>query len=228
MYSVLRKLNSILMPSSAHTFSAEKKPTRYDTLRDVFEHQTARKQNILEIGTYNGNTAVALITIAKRYEPPEAIHYYGFDLFEHLDEETLRREHSKKPSRTMDAVRAFIIGETGISQKQVHLYQGFTHKTLWENLPGLPKMDFIFIDGGHSFETVENDWRACKELMSEDTVVVFDDYYQFEYGPRIVIDNLDTVLYDIEFLQPQEVFQDRFGISPEGVIRINMVEVRLK
>ena len=64
--------------------------------------------------------------------------------------------------------------------------------------------------------------------MTEDTIVVFDDYYQFKWGPRIVIDGLDGAIYDVEILEPQEVFEDRFNISPDGVLKINMVRIKLK
>ena len=226
--SLLRKVLEIVIHPTGASRIASKQPNRYDTLHRVFENDTKCKRNILEVGTYNGNTAIALINIARRYESIETIHYYGFDLFEDLDNITLSRETSKKPTRTREQVKDFIVSKTGIVPEHVHLHKGFTQTTLWSSLRNLPKMDFIFIDGGHSFETVDNDWRACSELIAPGTVVVFDDYYHFEHGPRLVVDRLDKAIYAIEILEPQDVFQDRFGISKDGVLKINMVNVKLK
>jgi hypothetical protein len=40
----------------------------------------------------------------------------------------------------------------------------------------LPKMDLVFIDGGHSTETVATDWENVKDLLHEKSIVFFDDY----------------------------------------------------
>ncbi|KKK89601.1 hypothetical protein LCGC14_2731450, partial [marine sediment metagenome] len=57
---------------------------------------------------------------------------------------------------------------------EVKLFKGFSKDTL----PIFAKMnirpDFVYIDGGHSFETVENDWNWVKQLT--DGIVIFDDY----------------------------------------------------
>ncbi len=203
-------------------------PSRYDVLDRVFEEEAVNKRQIMEIGTYMGSTAARLLRIALRYEPGEAVHYYGFDLFEDLDEKTLRREASKRPKRTMEEIRSLLVAETALPPKNIHLYRGFTRDTLWATLPGLPLMGFIFIDGGHSTETARNDWEACQRLMDRRTVVVLDDYYHFSYGPRVVVDGLDRAMYEVQTLEPEEVFPDRFGISPDGMLRIRMVKMRLR
>ena len=51
-------------------------------------------------------------------------------------------------------------------------------KTLPEVSKNLPQMDFIYIDGGHSLETIKNDWDYTKNLMHKGTIVLFDDYWQ--------------------------------------------------
>ncbi|MFQ5891110.1 MAG: hypothetical protein ACE5JR_13875, partial [Gemmatimonadota bacterium] len=65
-------------------------------------------------------------------------------------------------------------------------------------------------------------------VMDRQTIVVFDDYYHFDYGPRVVVDRLDRATYEVQTLEPEEVFPDRFGISPDGVLKIHMVKVRLR
>ncbi|MFQ5890947.1 MAG: class I SAM-dependent methyltransferase, partial [Gemmatimonadota bacterium] len=156
-------------------------PSRYDSLACVFEGEAVNKRRIMEIGTYTGSTAGRLLRIALRYEPRPAVHYYGFDLFEELEGETLAREASKRSGRTMEEVRAFLMAEIGLPADNIQLYRGLTRDTLWAALPSLPPMGFIFIDGGHSTDTVANDWEVCRRVMDRQTIVVFDDYYHFDY-----------------------------------------------
>ena len=40
----------------------------------------------------------------------------------------------------------------------------------------MPKMDVIFIDGGHSEKVVGEDWEWCRKLMHWGTRCFFDDY----------------------------------------------------
>ena len=41
---------------------------------------------------------------------------------------------------------------------------------------GLPKMELIFIDGGHDYDTCKSDWENVKRLMHPGTSVFFHDY----------------------------------------------------
>ena len=71
-------------------------------------------------------------------------------------------------------------------------------------------IDFVFIDGGHSVETIESDWNYIKHLMGKQTVVVFDDYYENrdDFGCKKLIDNLQKEKnYKIEKLDPLEVVE---------------------
>lgn len=198
---------------------------RYASLHAVFELQVPRKRYLLEIGTFKGKTATALINIARRYEPADTIHYYGFDLWEDMDKGTRASEVSKRRVTTMAQTHAHIAQATGLPKQQIHLFRGFSKDTLWRELAALPLMDFIFIDGGHSAATVDSDWRACERLMRDDTVVIFDDYFHFPFGPRQVIDQLDRDSFAVNVLAPQDVFTDQFGIAPDGVLKINLAQV---
>lgn len=202
--------------------------TRYHTLFETFERSAKRKRAIMEFGTYTGTTAARLMQIAKCYERTTDIHYFGFDLFEDLDEATFRRELSKKPKMTAVEVAGSLAERTGLSPRQIHLFKGETSRTVWEVIEKLPTMDFIFIDGGHSTGTVANDWRASERVMGEDTVVVFDDYFQFSEGPRVVIDRIDPKRYLVELLEPQDVFDDPHDISPDGTLAIRLAKVTLR
>jgi len=56
----------------------------------------------------------------------------------------------------------------------------------------LPLGDFFFIDGGHSLETIDSDWKNCKRLMHDRSIIVLDDYWHGNYkqGCASLIDTL--------------------------------------
>ena len=42
-------------------------------------------------------------------------------------------------------------------------------------IPTLPKVDFVFIDGGLRLETIANDWKYVEMVMHSKTIIIFDD-----------------------------------------------------
>jgi hypothetical protein len=118
-------------------------------------------------------------------------------------------------------LRPFV--ERGVT---VHLFRGDTTLILPQMAPVLPRMDFIFIDGGHSEETVRSDWTWVSRCIGPDTVVIFDDYVdpisviESGVGVNAVVDALDTSKYRRRLLRPV----DRFP-KPWGTLRIAFAEV---
>jgi len=69
-------------------------------------------------------------------------------------------------------------------------------------------MDIIFIDGGHSIKTIQNDWNYSKKIIHDKTVVIFDDYWNIESaGCNRVIDSIDRSEFSVEILQPTDKFK---------------------
>ncbi len=198
---------------------------RYQVLLDiVFEN---RVKTILEIGVYTGRRAVELIKTAGIYYYPKDITYFGFDLFEEMSDEILKDQLSKKPD-TMDAVR-LRIEQTGA---KVFLFKGFSEETLPQMISGkdnYPPVGLVFIDGGHSIATISSDWENIRKLLSENTIVVFDDYYvdcptlTDRFGCNVVIDTLDRTLYDVEFIEIVDSFDQDWG-----KLNVKMVKVTLR
>ena len=201
------------------------KPQRYrNLLKTIYEERCRR---IMEIGTYNGIHACQMIETANIFYPVNKIEYYGFDLFETLTNEDLQKEFSKKPP-TYDTVQQRL-EKTGAI---IHLYMGYSKDTLpnfLEENKGRKQIDFVFIDGGHSIETITSDWNYVSRIMNYRTIVIFDDYYRNKdpevkgLGCQSLIDGLDRNLYDIEILEPEDHFERDWG-----TLRVNMVKVRLK
>lgn len=198
------------------------RPRRYVNLfRTIFERRCCR---IVEIGTWNGVHAEQMIRTAAARHGVEAVRYCGFDLFEDLTDEQLRAEFSKRPptyDEVLDRLRS-----TGAD---IRLVRGNTRETLPRSLELLRGADLVFIDGGHSVETIEADWGAVREAMGPGTTVIFDDYYP-DAGPELdglgcqsVIDRLDRRTYTVEVLEPTDAFE-----KPWGMLRVRMARVTLQ
>jgi predicted O-methyltransferase YrrM len=143
-------------------------------------HQNTCKK-IMEIGVANGENACTMVRAAIRNSPPEDVEYYGFDLFRWN-----RRNHVRQKLKQMGCI--------------IKLFKGDSVKTLPKLVKALPKMDLIFIDGGHDYATVKSDWDHAKTLMHNTTAVFFHNY-EFS-GPKRVVDNISRTRYRIEIIHP--------------------------
>lgn len=136
--------------------------SRYDDLLVLIDKYKPR--SIIEIGVWNGANAIRMINRAKQHH--NDIEYTGYDLFEDATSETDAKEFNVKSHNQARAVAAYIQSETGVA---VRLIKGDTNHTL---KPGTVA-DFVFLDGGHSVETIGHDYEAVKTSA----VIVLDDYY---------------------------------------------------
>lgn len=190
---------------------------RYKYLFEIIRKNKCRK--IMEIGTWNGEHALQMIEEAKKNFPPEEVQYYGFDLFELLDDEMASKEFStSKIPPPLEIVKE----KLEKTNAEIHLYKGNTRETLPRVVNELPKMDFVFIDGGHSIETVQSDWKYAQMVMSEETVVVFDDYRnRDDVGCKRVVEGIDKTKFEVKILPIQDKFKEEWGI-----LRVNFVQVK--
>lgn len=128
-----------------------------------------KPQSIVEVGTWNGDRAIQMATEALKHQ--KKVDYLGFDLFENASRETDDRELNVKAHFSLEEVdaklKAFAGGNPGFSYA---LTKGDTRDTLGNHTV---KADLVFLDGGHSIETIRNDFEAVKTSK----VVVLDDFY---------------------------------------------------
>jgi hypothetical protein len=197
-------------------------PRRYVNLfRTIYERRCRR---IVEIGTWNGVHAEQMIRTAAARNDIESVSYCGFDLFEDLTEEQLKLEFSKRPPSHDEVLRK--LQRTGA---RIRLVRGNTRETLPRSGELLRDADLVFVDGGHSIETIAADWSAVRSAMGPGTTVIFDDYYP-DPAPELaglgcqgMIDQLDRSTYDVEVLEPTDTFE-----QPWGLLRIRMARVALR
>jgi len=120
---------------------------------------------ICEIGTHRGKTAEQLCKYVLDNHSSK-LHYVGYDAFELADQDTdLKEINGKGPGDYTYANHLL----KRISNKRFtyELVKGWTQDTLKES-----KYDLVYIDGGHSYESVKHD----HEKLEMSKVVVFDDY----------------------------------------------------
>ena len=201
-------------------------PNRYGHLRH--EIIRCRCRSILEIGVWRGEHSRQMIEAALEGHVPAAeIRYYGIDLFENADSSMVSREASKFPP-ALDSVRTKLhpYVDRGV---HIDLMKGDSTEILPEMLSGAPRLDLVFIDGGHSYETVKSDWECVKRMMHAGTIVIFDDYVNEEavrntkVGVNDIVDGIDRRYYDVVLLKPIDSFKKEWG-----TLEVRLAKVTLK
>jgi len=194
-------------------------PQRYANLENLIRCHGCKV--LMEIGVNKGVRARKMILAA--LETPGEVHYHGFDLFQDLTEDVREKEASQFPWHE-EKVRHYLKG-IGVN---INLYKGYSRDTLPEFLKLRIMPDFIFIDGGHSYETIESDWCYVKQIMVGNTIVVFDDYIDGEvgWGCQKVIDTLGDD-YKVEFLEPVDRYLlKKVGSNKRVDSKVKLVKVQ--
>ncbi|RJO72850.1 MAG: DUF115 domain-containing protein [Myxococcales bacterium] len=141
--------------------------SRYIQLHALIDHH--KPQTFVEIGTWNGMRALELSKSLLKHH--QQVMYYGFDLFEDATEETDKAELNVKAHSSLEAVTD-LLSQVGPGFKFT-LIKGNTRETLPKWKSQLSQADMVFIDGGHSVETIASDYENVRGAK----VVIFDDYY---------------------------------------------------
>lgn len=141
------------------------KPFLFKVMKEIISD--AKCEFIGEIGTHKGGTAKQFIELfAPRVKK---LTYYGYDVFdaESPNLDLHKKERNGKAPANIKAARATLnkvkLEHNNLDYK---LFQGYTTDTLEETA-----FDFVYIDGGHSYETVKHDYEKVKRSK----IIVFDD-----------------------------------------------------
>ena len=139
----------------------------------------------LEIGVFHGVTARNVCELLYKIHQ-EDFKYIGLDLFEknseNVDEvipntnfnnplkkiyfQYIKRQDPYSLEAVQDLLKKF--------KKNVFLIKGNSNKLLKKI--EMSKVDFVFLDGGHDYNTVVNDLSACIEVINSSGTVLCDDY----------------------------------------------------
>ena len=162
---------------------------------DLFlkEVEIKRPKIFLEVGVFHGVTARNICELLYKMHG-EDFKYIGLDLFkeniENKDEVIPNTSFSnpiknfyfkyikKQDPYSREAVKSFLKK----FKKNITLIQGNSNKILKKI--DMSKIDFVFLDGGHDYNTVKNDLEACVDVINKDGTVFCDDY-NLSYAPGV-------------------------------------------
>ena len=167
--------------------SGLKKPYGDNFLSLVEEY---KPKNVLEIGVFCGVTSRNICELLKTNFGSN-FRYYGLDLFgstktSSVDEIEPKFLENQKFSNPLKTIYYNFIKKENLNSKisvqnflkkfsqNIELIEGDTRVTL-EKVP-LSEIDFVFLDGGHSYDTVLSDLQKLYDNMKNNSKIVCDDF----------------------------------------------------
>ncbi len=167
--------------------SGLKKPYGDNFLSLVEEY---KPKNVLEIGVFCGVTSRNICELLKTNFGSD-FRYYGLDLFgssktSSVDEIEPKFLANQKFSNPLKTIYYNFIKKENLNSKisvqnflkkfsqNIELIKGDTRVTL-EKVP-LSEIDFVFLDGGHSYDTVLSDLQKLYDNMKNNSKIVCDDF----------------------------------------------------
>ena len=151
-------------------------------LNEVFKK---KPKSFLEIGVFHGVTARNVCELLYKING-QNFKYVGLDLFEKSEEnkfEIIPSTNFKNPFKKI--YHQYIMRQDPYSieavsnlftkfKDQVHLIKGNSNKMLKKI--DMSKIDFVFLDGGHEYNTVVNDLNSCVDVIEFNGTILCDDY----------------------------------------------------
>ena len=162
---------------------------------ELFLNEIASKKpkNFLEIGVFHGVTARNVCELLHSIHGDE-FNYIGLDLFgesvENANEvipntkfnNPLKRIYFKYILRqdpySIEAVK-YLLKKF---DKNIHLIKGNSNLLLKKI--DMSKIDYVFLDGGHAYETVKIDLLYSKPVLENNGTILCDDY-NLSYAPGV-------------------------------------------
>ena len=157
--------------------------------------EEVKKKNpktFLEVGVFHGVTARNICELLSKIH--DDFKYIGLDLFEKSDENKseiipntnfsnplkqiyfkyIKRQDPYSLEAVKDLLKKF--------EKNIHLIKGNSNYIL-KNID-MSKIDYVFLDGGHDYNTVKNDLNCCIKVLDNNGTILCDDY-NLSYAPGV-------------------------------------------
>ena len=162
---------------------------------ESFLEEVSRKKPkvFLEIGVFHGVTARNVCELLYKIHKND-FKYVGLDLFgvsEENKNETIPSTSFSNPFKKFYyniIKRQDPYSFTAVSEllnkfkENIHLIQGNSNKILPKM--DMSKVDYVFLDGGHHYNTVKNDLSNCIKVILNGGTVLCDDY-NLSYAPGV-------------------------------------------
>tara|TARA_B100000902_G_scaffold192225_1_gene183679 strand:+ start:205 stop:834 length:630 start_codon:yes stop_codon:yes gene_type:complete len=162
---------------------------------DFFLEEIEKKKPkfFLEVGVFHGVTARNVCELLNRIHQKD-FKYIGLDLFEQNNEnksEIIPNNNFSNPLKkiyfkyikrqnpySLEAVENLLQK----FKNNAHLIKGNSNIVLKKI--DMSKIDYVFLDGGHDYETVKNDLNNCIEVVNNSGTILCDDY-NLSYAPGV-------------------------------------------
>jgi len=176
------------------------------------EIATKKPKNFLEIGVFHGVTAKNVCELLHGIHGND-FKYVGLDLFGESAENAnevipntkfnnpLKRIYFKyilkQDPYSVDAV-TYLLKKF---EKNIHLIKGNSNLLLKKM--DMSQIDYVFLDGGHAYETVKNDLHYSKPVLDNNGTILCDDYDLSQTpGVKKAIDEfIQTYKYKIKIVK---------------------------
>tara|TARA_B110000444_G_scaffold194803_1_gene185142 strand:+ start:78 stop:707 length:630 start_codon:yes stop_codon:yes gene_type:complete len=162
---------------------------------DFFLDEIKRKKPkfFLEVGVFHGVTARNICELLFKIHKND-FKYIGLDLFEKNEENKseiipstsfsnplkkiyfkyIKRQDPYSLEAVEDLLKKF--------KNNVNLIKGNSNKVLKKI--DMSKINYVFLDGGHEYETVKNDLNNCMGVINNNGTILCDDY-NLSYAPGV-------------------------------------------
>ena len=161
--------------------------------RFLNEIASKKPKNFLEIGVFHGVTARNVCELLHSIHGND-FKYVGLDLFGENTENANEVIPNTKFNNPLKRIYfEYILKQDpysteGVSnllrkfKKNIHLIKGNSNHLLKKI--EMSKIDYVFLDGGHAYETVKNDLESCMPVIDNNGTVLCDDY-DLSYAPGV-------------------------------------------
>jgi predicted O-methyltransferase YrrM len=157
------------------------------------EIASKKPKNFLEIGVFHGVTARNVCELLYSIHGDD-FKYVGLDLFgESIENANEIIPNTKFNNPLKKIYFEYILRQDPYSieavayllkkfKKNTHLVKGNSNNLLKKI--DMSKIDYVFLDGGHAYETVKNDLESCIPVIDNNGTVLCDDY-DLSYAPGV-------------------------------------------
>ena len=153
-----------------------------------------KPKNFLEIGVFHGVTSRNVCELLYSFHGND-FKFTGIDLF--VNNETLLKDEYipkikfSNPLKTIYYKYIIRLDPYSVDsilrllkkfQKNVNIIKGNSNKVLKEI--NVDKFDYVFLDGGHKYETVKKDLENSTQIVNNNGTILCDDY-DLSYAPGV-------------------------------------------
>ena len=157
------------------------------------EIASKKPKNFLEIGVFHGVTARNVCELLHSIHGDD-FKYVGLDLFAESIENNKEVIPAVKFNNPLKKIYfKYILRQVPYSieavnyllkkfDHNIHLIKGNSNHLLKKI--DMSKIDYVFLDGGHAYETVKNDLESCIPVIDNNGAILCDDY-DLSYAPGV-------------------------------------------